>query len=161
VRNDIWKDELSFWLSTVHASPGSSAARNNLGITYARAGNHAMAIGEFKKGLALHDRQGREGAGHDRLQRAKIFNNLGQCYYQLLLQELPADKSLSCVDAPGRDTIKRLFALSLTSYQKALTINPANHELRNNLKDLFYLMKNYPPAEEENQKVSAAHHGRL
>lgn len=161
IRNDIWDNELSFWLSAVHDSPLSTVARNNLGSAYARAGNHQMAIREFREGLALHDRQGTEGAGRDNVQRAKIFNNLGQCYYQLLLTELPAEESTSSVDSKESATIKRLYELSLTCYQKAFSINPANKEVHNNLKELFYVMKNYPVAEEEYRKASATSYGQL
>jgi len=155
-RNYIWDNELSFWLSTVHDSPRSTVARNNLGIAYARLENHQLAIREFKRGLELHNRQDNAAAGLNAVLHAKIFNNLGQCYYQLLLTRLAAEASTSSVDVQGSETIKRLYALSRYCYQKALDSNPANNEVRNNLNDLFFVKKKFPVAEEEYRNNSIA-----
>ncbi len=83
-RNSVWENELSFWTETVHDSPGSSVATSNLGLVYARAGEHQMAIGEFTKALALADQGSMYAPGGRKVEQGKLFNNLGQSYYQLL-----------------------------------------------------------------------------
>jgi len=155
-RNTVWQHELTFWIGAVHDSPGSSVARNNLGIVYARAGKHHMAICEFKKALALPGNEGFMRGRFNNVRRDKLFNNLGQSYHQLLQKRLPAEKHASpAVAADGtyseeiEDETQRLFTVSRTYYQRALRINPASAEAHNNMGDLFYVMKNYPAAEEE------------
>ncbi len=159
-RNAIWQDEHFFWIQTVHDSPRSSVARNNLGIVYARAGKHQMAIREFKKALALPENEGLIIGRYSDLQRGKLLNNLGQSYYQLLQKRLPGEEHVStAVAADDTDSeeieheTQRLFTLSRTCYQRALRINPASAEVHNNLGDLFYVMKSYPAAEEEYKKA--------
>jgi tetratricopeptide (TPR) repeat protein len=53
-RNLDWRDELSFWTSTVNVSPGSARAHNNLGNTFLRMpGRLPDAIAEFEAALRI------------------------------------------------------------------------------------------------------------
>ncbi len=155
-RNDVWENELSFWSTAVHDSPGSSIATGSLGLVYARAGLHEMAIGEFKKALALADRASIYAPGRNKVHTGMLLNNLGQSYYRLLQIHVQSKAYLKPTDAADEKCSKsvmnvtdRLYELSLACYQRALRISPASADLHNNLGDLFYIMKNYPDAEEE------------
>jgi Flp pilus assembly protein TadD len=155
-RNTVWEDELTFWSAAVYDSPGSTVARNNLGIVYARTGKDHMAIREFKKAVALTGHEGLMMGRYNTMRRDKLFNNLGKSYYQLLQKRLAFEEHATLraaadeIDAERIDNDTRmLYTLSRTWYQKALGINPANAETHNNLGDLFYVMKNYSAAEEE------------
>jgi tetratricopeptide (TPR) repeat protein len=159
-RNTVWKDELTFWSKAVHDYPASPVAASSLGVVYARAGEHQLAIGEFKKALALADQESVHGPGHGKVHKGKLFNNLGQSYYQLLRKHLqneaysrPTLKAEEPNSEREGNNAQRLYELSLACYQHALKISPANAEIHNNLGDLFYVMKNYPDAEEEYMKA--------
>jgi tetratricopeptide (TPR) repeat protein len=53
-RNLDWRDELSFWSSTVDVSPGSARPHNNLGDTLSRMPSRLSdAIAEFETALAI------------------------------------------------------------------------------------------------------------
>jgi tetratricopeptide (TPR) repeat protein len=67
-RNSVWENELSFWTKTVHDSPGSSVATSNLGVVYARAGEHQIAIREFQKALALTNQGNMNAPGRSNIQ---------------------------------------------------------------------------------------------
>ena len=87
-RNTIWKDEHTFWLHTVQDSPSSVFAHNNLGIVYAREGQHNKAIPIFQKALSLprnEDPLRREFANGTRW---NVYNNLGKSYYAMLEKQL-------------------------------------------------------------------------
>jgi tetratricopeptide (TPR) repeat protein len=155
-RNEVWEQELPFWVRTVQDAPGSSVAHNNLGVVYARAGKHHMAIRAFRKSLVLQEGAVPVANRQSNVQRGKIFNNLGQSYYQLLRLRMTDAEPFSPAHAVGDDhradidtETGRLFTASRTFYQNALTINPSSAEVHNNLGDLFYLMRNYEDAEEE------------
>jgi len=159
-RNEVWEQELPFWVRTVQDSPGSSVAHNNLGVIYARAGKHHLAIPAFKEALVLQDSDDTVANRQNTVQRGKIFNNLGQSYYQLLRHRMTDAEPFSPERAVGDDHMadidnetRRLFTASRTFYQNALTSNPSSAEAHNNLGDLFYLMKNYEDAEEEYEKA--------
>jgi len=155
-RNAIWNNELSFWSKAVHDSPDSSVATGGLGLVYARAGEYQMAIREFKKALALTDQKNMYVPGHSAMKKWKLFNNLGQSYFQLLRKRVPVETdSRPAVVADEknaervRNDAQRLYELSLACYQSALRISPASADVHNNLGDLFYVMNNYHDAEEE------------
>jgi tetratricopeptide (TPR) repeat protein len=159
-RNEVWEQELPFWTRTVQDSPGSSVAHNNLGVVYARAGNNHMAIRAFRKALALQESADTVANRQNNVQRGKIFNNLGQSYYQLLRKRMTDAESFSPAGAAGDNhradidnETGRLFAASRSFYQNALKINPSIAEIHNNLGDLFYLMNHYEDAEEEYGKA--------
>jgi tetratricopeptide (TPR) repeat protein len=159
-RNEVWEQELPFWVRTVQDSPGSSVAHNNLGVVYGRAGKNHMAIQAFRKALALQEGADPVANRQNNVQRGKIFNNLGQSYYQLLRMHMqdaepfPAARAVDDDHMADIDTeTGRLFTASRTFYQNALTINSSSAEAHNNLGDLFYLMKNYEDAEEEYGKA--------
>ena len=87
-RNTVWKDEHTFWLHTVQNSPSSVFAHNNLGIVYAREGQHNKAIPIFQKALSLprnEDPLRREFANGTRW---NVYNNLGKSYYAMLEKQL-------------------------------------------------------------------------
>ncbi len=160
VRNAVWGNEPSFWFKTVQDSPGSSIARGSLGFVLAREGKHNLAIPEFKKALELTDQECMYPAGHSKVQKRKLLNNLGKSYYQLLrnlgqLEEysVPAAASDKTESAQERNDAERFYKLSLAYYQRALRITPASAEVHNNLGDLFYVIKNYIGAEEEYRKA--------
>ncbi|MDX1778447.1 MAG: tetratricopeptide repeat protein [Thermodesulfobacteriota bacterium] len=100
-RNTIWQDEKTFWVHTLQASPSSAFAHNNLGIVYARQGNHDKAISIFKKGLSLptteafSDRAATEGI------RIKIYNNLGESYRALFEKQLAQEVKREEKALPG------------------------------------------------------------
>jgi tetratricopeptide (TPR) repeat protein len=115
-----------------------------------------MAIREFKKALALTDQESLFAAGHRKARHGKLLNNLAQSYYQLLRKLLPVEeyaRSAVAVDETNleqeRNEVQRLYKLSRTYYQRALRIHPGSADAHNNLGDLFYVMNNYPDAEEE------------
>ena len=87
-RNTIWQDEQTFWVHTLKESPSSAFAHNNLGVVYARQGNHNEAIRIFKKGLSLST--GVEFSDRTTTQsiRLKMYNNLGESYRALLEKQL-------------------------------------------------------------------------
>ena len=159
-RNAVWKNELSFWSKAVHDSPDSSVATSSLGLVYARAGEHQMAIREFKKALALTDQGNMYAPGHSAIKKGKLFNNLGQSYFHLLRKLVPGEKYARpavAIDETNseqkRNEVQRLYTLSRTYYQRALRINPERSDAHNNLGDLFYVMNNYTDAETEYMKA--------
>lgn len=87
-RNTIWKDEYTFWSRTVHDSPSSLFAHNNLGIVYARAGEHREAVRIFKKALSLPHHEEGLGGARAKDTRIKLYGNLGLSYKALLEEEL-------------------------------------------------------------------------
>ncbi|MCF6155308.1 MAG: tetratricopeptide repeat protein [Candidatus Brocadia sp.] len=52
-RNEIWRDQRTFWSKTIEASPDSSRARNNLGMIYLQEGKTDLAIREFQAAIAI------------------------------------------------------------------------------------------------------------
>ncbi|MBM4054846.1 MAG: tetratricopeptide repeat protein [Planctomycetes bacterium] len=52
-RNRCWKDQFTFWLTTVKDSPDSARAHNNLGMIYFEKGDTDRAIHEFQTSVAL------------------------------------------------------------------------------------------------------------
>lgn len=52
-RNEIWRDQLTFWSKTIEASPDSSRARNNLGMIYLQEDKTDSAIREFQTAIAI------------------------------------------------------------------------------------------------------------
>lgn len=77
-RNADWKDESSFWTSTVTSSPYSFQSHANLGRLYLDKGDMMKAADEFEKTVALKP------------DFAEVHYNLGYIYRQLGM----ADKSL-------------------------------------------------------------------
>ena len=87
-RNAVWKDEHTFWLHTVQDSPSSVFAHNNLGIVYAREGQHSKAIRIFKKALLLPNDGDPLRSAFTSGTRVKIYNNLGQSYQAMIEKQL-------------------------------------------------------------------------
>lgn len=87
-RNTVWKDEHTFWLHTVQDSPSSVFAHNNLGIVYAREGQHNKAISIFKKALSLPRNQDPLRRTFANGTRWNVYNNLGKSYQALFEQQL-------------------------------------------------------------------------
>jgi Flp pilus assembly protein TadD len=54
IRNADWRDDMTLHRQTVHAAPFSAKARLNYGIALQRAGQHAAALAQFQKALALY-----------------------------------------------------------------------------------------------------------
>jgi len=164
-RNTIWHNEGFFWLYSVHDSPRSALARNNLGIVYSTEGAHEKAIREFKTALTFYDEKNLLTHGPKNSHHAKIYNNLGRSYYQLLHDSILdshesvapiADDILQCHD----EEAYKLYTLSYACYQSALRFDPSSAEAHNNLGDLYYFMKQYQNAEKEYEaalKVSSEH----
>lgn len=90
-RNSIWQDEQTFWIHTLQDSPSSAFAYNNLGVVYARQGNHNEAIRIFKKGLALPTSEEFLNPTATRGIRQTIYNNLGESY-RALFEKQPAQE---------------------------------------------------------------------
>jgi hypothetical protein len=90
-RNTVWKDERTFWLHTVQYSPSSVFAHNNLGIVYAREGQHNKAIRIFKKALSLPRNQDPSRRAFANGTRWNVYNNLGKSYYAMLEKQLNAE----------------------------------------------------------------------
>jgi len=70
-RNLDWRNELTLWSRTVHSSPNSTRAHNNLGKAYSDIGRHEEAIGLYKKALELYPAH------------ANAYYNLGRAYSDL------------------------------------------------------------------------------
>jgi tetratricopeptide (TPR) repeat protein len=87
-RNTIWQDEQTFWIHTLQDSPSSAFAHNNLGVVYARQGNHNEAIKVFKKALSLPTSEEFSNSASSTGIRLKIYNNLGESYRVLFEKQL-------------------------------------------------------------------------
>ncbi|MCF6147848.1 MAG: tetratricopeptide repeat protein [Candidatus Kuenenia sp.] len=68
-RNRCWKDQFTFWLTTVKDSPDSARAHNNLGMIYFEKGNTDRAIREFQTSVSLES-------------DPEYHHNLGMAYQQ-------------------------------------------------------------------------------
>jgi hypothetical protein len=102
-RNTIWQDEKTFWVHTLQASPSSAFAYNNLGIVYARQGNHNKAISIFKKGLSLPVTEAFSDRAATKGIRIKIYNNLGESYRALFEKQLAQEVKREEKALPRRD----------------------------------------------------------
>jgi len=67
-RNEEWKDEDTFWLATLKASPDSSGAHNNAGFVYLKEKNIDRAIEEFNTAIKINPA------------KPDSYNNLGVAY---------------------------------------------------------------------------------
>lgn len=74
-RNNLWKDDISFWKDTVSKSPQKARVRNNLGTVLYKKGFTTEGMAEFKKAAEL------EPAFAD------AHYNLGNAYKDLGLME--------------------------------------------------------------------------
>jgi tetratricopeptide (TPR) repeat protein len=78
MRNNVWGDELRFWLDEVKKSPDDHIVRNNLGDTYNNRGQLEEAMEEFQKALALEPHH------------PEAHNNLGTVYGKKGLLDMAA-----------------------------------------------------------------------
>jgi hypothetical protein len=103
-RNTIWQDEQTFWVETLQASPSSAFAHNNLGVVYARHGNHNKAIRVFKRGLSLPNGGEFSVGVAAKGIRLKMYNNLGESYRSLLEEQLAQEVTRKEKAIPGGGT---------------------------------------------------------
>lgn len=154
VRNTIWKDESYFWEETVHDSPFSVFAHNNLGLVYVRKEQHHKAIEEFEKALLLNSDPHIASVSQRFSQKSIIYNNLGSLYYKVLResQRLVGMKPEHVYVGAGMVVMhgeQGLYQKALDSFKKAIRFDRLNAEAHNNLGDLYYFKKFYQPAERE------------
>ena len=102
MRNTIWQDEHTFWLKTVQDSPSSLSAHNNLGVFYAREGQHNKAIRIFEKALSLPKNEDYLRRAVTNGTRLKIYNNLGKSYRAVLEKQFSKEMKRQTENAHKR-----------------------------------------------------------
>jgi len=145
IRNQDWKDELTFWEKTVQSAPGSVRAHDSLGVVYQKKGEYKKAITEFKKALEIDS------------QYFRAYYNMGNLYEEISYPDKAInlyEKSLSLnpQDFQSRNNLaqiyvrKGLYDKAIYQIEKAIKIQPKKAKLRSNLASVYNLAGLYQKA---------------
>ncbi len=96
-RNSDWKDDLTLWSKTVQAAPQAARARNNLGGTYLRRGQLALAQEQLEAALEIKP------------DFAPAWANLGKLSLDRGDQERAEQELQTALRLKGDETIPRLW----------------------------------------------------
>ncbi|MBI2339606.1 MAG: tetratricopeptide repeat protein [Deltaproteobacteria bacterium] len=144
-RNEVWKDDLTFWRDVVGKSPAKARGHHGLGMAYSERGMREAAVEEYKTALRLKP------------DYAEVHNNLGRVYkeqgrlpeaiaeFQAALQSSP-DYSVTRnnvmfdrLDEAGLERAVRKFA-------SGLLVNTNNATVHNNLGAVYKEQGRLPEA---------------
>ena len=142
IRNQDWRDSLTFWTKTAQSSPTSDRANYNLGTAYLYARNWDKAILFYKRAIAL---------GLD------VYNNLANAYcLSGNSQEAIATFKKAIEFNPGFvDAYNNLGIVyqalgeteeAISLYKKAMEINPDHPSAYNNLGTIYESLEKYEEA---------------
>ncbi len=153
-RNYDWKDAFTLWKATVYTTPLSSVGHNNLGLEYAKKGEYADAILEYKKAIDISSLY------------FHALTNLGDAYLKIGLIDEAIDLYKKAIEAEPDYSIaynnlgfayfeKRLYKEALSEYKKAIELNSKDPLFYNNFGNLYASMKRFDDAIAEYKKALA------
>jgi len=144
-RNADWRDGLSFWSSTVAASPRSSIARNYLGLEFWYRGESEQAIAQFQQALQLDEENANAHNNLAGVYLSQEQDEEAQAHYQRAIALAPQDAlfhfNLGVVHERLDEPEK-----AITAYQEALALNPRLVPAYHNLGLLYGTMGRLPEA---------------
>lgn len=139
VQNQYWQNDIILCEKMISDAPGSSFARNNLGVAYLDAGMPSRAISEFQRALELNPTYG-----------FSLFN-LGDTYLKLgqpdkALQYLQRAITINPSDSKAFNSLgvahKKMGHAqeAIVNFQRSLICNPRNYEAHYNLANLLLIL---------------------
>lgn len=141
-QNEYWREPVSFYTRTLHYTPDSARAYNNLGNVYAETGRYEEAIALHRKAIVL------------RPHYAQAYYNLGNEYVEVGEKKLAvaAYKKATEINpdyAKAHNNLGIVYGSlgkreeAIAQFQKAVEINPRFALAHNNLAVAYYSIGEY------------------
>ncbi|MEW5975205.1 MAG: tetratricopeptide repeat protein [Acidobacteriota bacterium] len=152
-RNRVWRDDLTFYETTLQASRGSSTLLNNLGVAYAARLRYQDALRAFEQSLAVRPNW-------------DAFKNLAPLYAAMGRLDEAEETYHQAIALNSKDAsvfsglgdllfAKQDYPKAIDAYKKALELTPNNQRVMLNLGDALMAVRQYNEALSTYGRVAA------